>query len=291
MAGGEAVKVIGGDEPGVKFGGKLYATLDFTTPNSMNEGTQSAFIQIPPGWQLASEVPNLVKNVIGGFQWGTHVMVLADGRGFWTGGRGAGEQYIGDHLNPTASELVNSLDGWRPKRAKMRILIFREGVRANNHTLEMAAKMWVKKSFHDCEVVCGETVFPCHRAVLAHSSPVMERMFRTEMAEAQTRRIVVADSSPSCVNGLLEFMYTGNVTVCNKSDLGLLRLADLYQLDALLLDCLGAAIETLSRSNVVDVARALRPFKNRSSVSFLWEELVAKVKDLDDLVESVLLQI
>jgi len=155
----------------------------------------------------------------------------------------------------------------------------------------MAAKMWVKKSFHDCEVVCGETVFPCHRAVLAHSSPVMERMLGSEMAEAQSRRIVVGDSSPSCVNGLLEFMYTGIVTVCDKSDLGLLRLADLYQLDALLLDCVGVAIETLSRNNVADVVRALRPFKDRSNVSALWKELVAKVKDLDDLFESVLLQL
>ena len=285
------MKVIGGEEPGVKFCGKLYAALDFTAPTSLHEGTQSEYIQIPLGWQLASEIPNLVKDVIGRFPWGTHVMVLADGRGFRTSGGGAGEQFIRDLSNPSASELVNTQAGWRPKSSKMRILIFREGVRPNNHSMEMAAKLWENKSFHDCEVVCGETVFPCHRAVLAHSSPVMERMFGSEMAEAQSRRIVVGDSSPSCVNGLLEFMYTGIVTVCDKSDLGLLRLADLYQLDALLLDCVGVAIETLSINNVAEVARALRPFKDRSNVSALWKELVAKVRDLDDLAESVLLQV
>ncbi len=71
MAADKEVEVIE-SPPSVKFCGKIYTTLDFIAPTTLAKGTQSNFIKVSSGWQLANEVPHFVKSSVGfhgGLMW------------------------------------------------------------------------------------------------------------------------------------------------------------------------------------------------------------------------------
>eukprot|EP00435_Cladocopium_sp_Y103_P069243 s465_g33.t1 len=83
----------------VECDGHLYATIDFTAPQSVpeqclnvtpryyqpNEGSKGlTYNKVPPGWELA-EVNDAVKEkVIKPYPWGTHLLVAKDNKAFQT---------------------------------------------------------------------------------------------------------------------------------------------------------------------------------------------------------------
>merc|ERR1712107_205038 len=93
---------------------------------------------------------------------------------------------------------------------------------------ELTAGMWMDKRFADCDIVCAETVTPCHRAVLARASPVLDKMLTSGMLEPQKQRIVICETEPEAVQALLVFAYTGKVECTDNTLPEVLRLADFY---------------------------------------------------------------
>jgi hypothetical protein len=65
----------------------------------------------------------------------------------------------------------------------------------------------------------GGFVFEVHRFVLVARSEYFQRMFSSNMVEAKEKTIKIRDVSPLAMRGLLEFLYSGNVT--NKELFGL----------------------------------------------------------------------
>jgi len=88
----------------ITHGGFLYATLCFTPPNTPCEHpaevprsydgkrcTDESVLQwhnVPNGWkQVPSDVDDEVKEkVLGGYDWGTHLLVMEDGKAYATTG-------------------------------------------------------------------------------------------------------------------------------------------------------------------------------------------------------------
>jgi hypothetical protein len=58
----------------------------------------------------------------------------------------------------------------------------------------------------------GGFIFGAHRFVLVARSDYFRRMFSSSMVEAQQRTVKVKGVSPAAMRGLLEFLYSGNVT-------------------------------------------------------------------------------
>ena len=110
------------------------------------------------------------------------------------------------------------------------------------------------KQFCDVEISCYETVFPCHRLVLAANSPVFRAMLLADMMEKRTKTIIIEDSKPETVAAMLSFIYTGDIADGKLSELAvdLLEVADKYQLGFLSMVCEDKLCSTLEVENSIE---------------------------------------
>ncbi|CAK0844199.1 unnamed protein product [Prorocentrum cordatum] len=167
----------------ITYEGLLYSTLDRTSPDDVVLGTQSEFLELPNGWNVAKWSEGLVHNVIAKYPWGTHCLVLSSGSAYYTALAETTQ------ANGSPGDKFNSSQG-----------------------LLALSGMWEAKDFTDCEVVCHGGSVRCHRAVLAQASPVFKQMLCGEMVEAKTQRIPLESVDMEVVLALLNFAYTGKVT-------------------------------------------------------------------------------
>ena len=72
-------------------------------------------------------------------------------------------------------------------------------------------------------VLCADDgkEFPCHRNVLAVSSPYFKAMFSNDLRESRQGRIVINEISSASLGSIINYAYTGNleVTVDNAQDM------------------------------------------------------------------------
>jgi len=73
--------------------------------------------------------------------------------------------------------------------------------------------MWADRSFADLEVNCAGQTWIVHQAVLAAGSPVFKRMLMSDFEEGQKKRIDIKEADKACVELMLKFCYTGNVSL------------------------------------------------------------------------------
>ena len=84
----------------------------------------------------------------------------------------------------------------------------------------------------DFTLVCEDKSFPCHKAILASRSETFKKMFSASMVEAQSGQADLK-MKVETVEAMLEFIYTGKVTVKATNESELLEAADMYQLPGL----------------------------------------------------------
>ena len=116
-------------------------------------------------------------------------------------------------------------------------------------------QMLEDKEFSDVEIHCNGKVFSCHQSILAARSSVLRAMLQAEMREAQTKRIVIQDSTPEIVGEILRFIYTGDISDEKLSEMvtDLLRVADMYELDFLRKMCEANLCSTLKVENSIEL--------------------------------------
>ncbi|XP_077982399.1 kelch-like protein 38 [Glandiceps talaboti] len=79
-------------------------------------------------------------------------------------------------------------------------------------------------------VICVDGCeFPCHRAVLACSSPYFKAMFSSEMKETREGRITIDKISATVLEQLLEYAYTSTIVINSTNAQELLEFANLLQ--------------------------------------------------------------
>ncbi|XP_063719998.1 kelch-like protein 3 [Symsagittifera roscoffensis] len=108
--------------------------------------------------------------------------------------------------------------------------------RFSNHpskAFDMLAHMWRNK--HLCDVILGvagtEVEIECHRNVLASSSPYFYAMFRNDLAESHSNRIMLHEVDAQAVQMILEFMYTSEILIDDETVQILLPTANLLQIE------------------------------------------------------------
>jgi len=77
--------------------------------------------------------------------------------------------------------------------------------------LDYGKDLWRDMKFTDMTMRAGDEGedLPCHRAVLARSSEVFDRMLSSQMKEGSEHRIVIRNAASGTLNKLLEHIYTG----------------------------------------------------------------------------------
>uniref|UniRef100_A0A663LMK0 Kelch like family member 30 n=1 Tax=Athene cunicularia TaxID=194338 RepID=A0A663LMK0_ATHCN len=79
--------------------------------------------------------------------------------------------------------------------------------------LEGLQRLRANPKLADVTLVAGGREFPCHRGVLALCSHYFHAMFSGDFAESTAARVELKEVDPSALEMLLDFAYTGKVTI------------------------------------------------------------------------------
>ena len=125
-----------------------------------------------------------------------------------------------------------------------------------NHGSEVMSKLNVlrsESSFTDAILCVGHEEYPCHRNVLAVSSPYFKALFTSNFREGKDARIVFNDISPWTVRRVIEYAYTGHleITVDNAQDM--LAAGSLFQFPDIMTACCQFLAQHLHPSNCLGI--------------------------------------
>ncbi|XP_015132595.1 kelch-like protein 30 isoform X1 [Gallus gallus] len=89
--------------------------------------------------------------------------------------------------------------------------------------LEGLQRLRAHPKLSDVTLLAGGREFPCHRGVLALCSHYFHAMFSGDFAESIAARVELKEVDPGALETLLDFAYTGKVTVNQGNVEGLMR--------------------------------------------------------------------
>ena len=130
-------------------------------------------------------------------------------------------------------------------------------VEAAHFTSAFKALEKLYRSQQLCDVVLsteGREV-AAHRVVLAAASPYFQAMFTTEMLESRLEVIQLNAVPAACVQALVDFAYTGTITVDEDNVQLLLPAAGLLQMPPVVEGCCSFLRQQLDCSNCLGIAR------------------------------------
>lgn len=97
------------------------------------------------------------------------------------------------------------------------------------------------EEYSDFTISCEDDIFHCHihchETILRMRSPVFARMFEQKMSESTNRVLSICDVKEDTVEALLEYIYTGEITMKVENESELLYIADKYEIAGLLELC------------------------------------------------------
>jgi len=150
----------------------------------------------------------------------------------------------------------------------------------------MLRQMWTDSSFSDCAIVCGERKFDVHQLVLATASPVWRAALKGDFREGREATIRIDDASPSVVDAMLYFVYTGKLEGADVA--ALLPLAHRYELPDLVGLCVRTMLKQISVENVAKVVSLINDFSEHTEVAPLWPKLLEQVRQDSALLEAAM---
>ncbi|NXE56068.1 KLH30 protein, partial [Casuarius casuarius] len=89
--------------------------------------------------------------------------------------------------------------------------------------LEGLQRLRANPKLSDVTLLVGGREFPCHRGVLALCSHYFDAMFSGDFVESITARVEIKEVDPSALETLLDFAYTGKITINQANVEGLIR--------------------------------------------------------------------
>ncbi|XP_012328900.2 kelch-like protein 30 isoform X2 [Aotus nancymaae] len=91
--------------------------------------------------------------------------------------------------------------------------------------LEGLQRLRSQPKLADVTLLVGGRELPCHRGLLALSSPYFHAMFAGDFAESSSARVELRDVEPAVVGQLVDFVYTGRLTITQGNVEALTRTA------------------------------------------------------------------
>uniref|UniRef100_A0A0B6Z9M0 BTB domain-containing protein n=1 Tax=Arion vulgaris TaxID=1028688 RepID=A0A0B6Z9M0_9EUPU len=144
------------------------------------------------------------------------------------------------NISPTSETSVQGED------------MYRDEARASN-LLTGFSQLYKNKQFVDVTLRVEKMEFPCHKNVLAASSPYFLVMFSTSLAESQQDCITLKDMEARTLELVLDYIYTGQVCLTEDTVQNLLSAANLFQLIPLRDGCAEFMMNHVTVANCIGV--------------------------------------
>ncbi|XP_028673413.1 kelch-like protein 38 [Erpetoichthys calabaricus] len=126
--------------------------------------------------------------------------------------------------------------------------------------------------FTDVMLCTGDREFSCHRNVLVSSSPYFKAMFCSNFRERFLSKITLPGISSDALSQLLDYVYTGTITITTEGVLPLMETAALLQYSRLFEACSSFLLGLLNPKNCLSMIRL--------SEAFGCSKLGQKAKDI-----------
>ena len=138
--------------------------------------------------------------------------------------------------------------------------------------------------FVDVTITVGNVTMPANKLVLSCCSKVFEKMFKTEMKERYESTIDMTGSIDQLsARALIDFMYTGVVTISNDNVLQLLAAADYLQMKEVKEFCADFLESILSTDNCQAILTSANQYQLESLQKPIYEMISLK---FDDFIET-----
>lgn len=109
--------------------------------------------------------------------------------------------------------------------------------------------------FVDCVLKIRDKEFPCHRLVLAASSPYFKAMFLSDLEESKKREIVLKDIEPGIMGMILRYIYTSDINLTEQNVQDIFMAANMYQIPSIFSVCVSYLQQKLVLSNCLAIFR------------------------------------
>ncbi|XP_015112521.1 speckle-type POZ protein [Diachasma alloeum] len=165
------------------------------------------------------------------------------------------------------------------------------------HLGEDFRRLFTNPQFSDVSIMAGDEKFSAHKNILTARSSMFAAMFKhEEMEENRTNEVKIENMDSKVVKGMLEYIYTGEVTNVQDIVHGLLEAAERYDLSGLKAMCLDTLCSLVNNDNSAEtliLADRYRGDKLKQyAIKFIKEHLqeVVKTEGFKKLSDSALLR-
>ncbi|CAO2611556.1 Kelch repeat and BTB domain-containing protein 7 [Lemmus lemmus] len=178
---------------------------------------------------------------------------------------------------PRSRLLSSPRGGRRPKRInKPSVSAYFTGPEELKDTAHSAALLAQLKSFYDARLLCDVTievvtagsgpgmgrVFSCNRNVLAAACPYFKSMFTGGMYESQQASVTIHDVDAETFEGLVDYCYTGRVSLSEANVQRLYAASDMLQLEYVREACASFLARRLDLTNCTAILKFADAFDN-----------------------------
>lgn len=111
------------------------------------------------------------------------------------------------------------------------------------------------EKFVDCILKIKDKEFPCHRLVLAASSPFFKAMFLSDLEESKKREIVLRDVEPGVMGMILRYLYTSDINLTEQNVQDIFVVANMYQIPSIFSVCVSYLQEKMVLGNCLAILR------------------------------------
>ncbi|XP_006083558.1 kelch repeat and BTB domain-containing protein 6 [Myotis lucifugus] len=199
---------------------------------------------------------------------------------------------------PRSRRLASPRGGKRPKRIhKPTVSAFFTGPEELKDAAHSAALLAQLKSFYDSRLLCDVTIevvtpgsgpgtgrlFSCNRNVLAAACPYFKSMFTGGMYESQQANVTMHDVDAESFEVLVEYCYTGRVSLSEANVERLYAASDMLQLEYVREACASFLARRLDLANCTAILKFADAFGHRKLRSQAQSFIAHNFKQLSQM--------
>ena len=133
--------------------------------------------------------------------------------------------------------------------------------------------------FVDVTVEAGDVNIPASKLILSCHSKVFEKMFKTPMKERYEKTVTITGFDGEAVKAIIEFMYSGNLSIDNENVMQLLAVANYLQMDEPKLFCVEFLESILTTDSCYAILRTANLYGLESLQQRIYQMISAEFEE------------
>lgn len=123
------------------------------------------------------------------------------------------------------------------------------------NTMLNITKLYNDGNLCDVTLICGNDAIQAHRLVLSSVSHYFYSMFNNNLIESEKREIILNDIDSQTLRILIDYIYTGKISITNMNVCSILSTASMLQLDKIITLCVSYLLKNLNLTNCITIYR------------------------------------